>query len=75
MTTTQKLSEAIQDENKPETQLTKVPTSYVLWLTFRSQFVDEMAKTDPTILERWKEYENNKLEELELWQSDQEQQP
>lgn len=43
---------------------TTLPTSYVMWLTLRSKFVDELAAKDTTILDRWKEFETWSLEEL-----------
>lgn len=42
-----------------------LPMSYVLWLTIRSQFIDELGKTDLSILDKWKEYENLQLEIME----------
>jgi hypothetical protein len=46
-------------------EINELPISYVLWLTFRSQFIDELAKTDVSIYEKWKEYENLQLDRLE----------
>ena len=56
-------------------ETTKMPIAYMLWLTFRSEFIDEIAIKDSTILERWKEFENKKIEELELWHLHRQQQP
>lgn len=39
-----------------------IPLSYVLWLTMRSRFIDELGKKDPEILELWQQYEDQQME-------------
>jgi len=51
----------ISEEKKNNT----LPLAYVMYLTMRSQFIDELAKTDIDILHKWKEYENQVFLELE----------
>lgn len=53
------------DVSAPPKLPTTLPMSYVLWLTIRSRFIDELGKTDQTILDKWKEYENLQLEIME----------
>lgn len=42
-----------------------LPISYVMYLTMRSQFIDELAKTDLDVLHKWKEYEDKVFMELQ----------
>lgn len=51
--------------SEPKEHPKQLPVSYVMWLTIRSQFVDELAKNDPSILDRWKEFEDLKMTEME----------
>jgi hypothetical protein len=43
----------------------QLPLSYVMYLTMRSQFIDELAKTDLEVLHKWKEYEDKIFIELQ----------
>lgn len=50
--------------SQQEAPTTKLPMSYVMWLTIRSKFIDEYAKTHPEILNLWKEYETQEIDRL-----------
>lgn len=52
----------INSENQPMQQL---PLSYVMWLTMRSRFIDELCKTDTDMLNLWSQYENEQIDLLE----------
>lgn len=54
-----------QNELQIQPVIDKIPKSYVLWLTWRSQFIDDMAQHDDYILDKWKDYENQRIQELE----------
>lgn len=55
-------NETIQQTPPPPKTL---PTSYVLWLTIRSKFIDELALHNPEILSKWKEFEDKQLLAME----------
>lgn len=46
-------------------QKTELPLSYVLWLTMRSRFIDELGKTDIEILNLWSNFENEQMSIIE----------
>jgi hypothetical protein len=50
---------------EPELQATKLPTSYVFWLTLRSKFLDKLAENNTVILDQWKEFEDEELTKIE----------
>lgn len=50
-----------QNELKPN----QLPTSYVMWLTIRSKFLDQVTLEQPELFERYKEFENDYLNQLE----------
>jgi len=58
------MSTLIINENLENPQQV-LPTSYVLWLTMRSRFIDELGKTDTEILNLWSNFENEQLSLLE----------
>jgi len=49
--------------SKTETEI--LPVSYVLWLTIRSRFIDEIAKQNAEILNQWSHFENQEMERIE----------
>lgn len=53
--------EVIEADSIPQ----QLPTSYVLWLTMRSRFIDEIAKTNAEILIQWKEFENQEMQRIQ----------
>jgi hypothetical protein len=57
------------DQQETQNQPITLPTSYIMFLTMRSQFIDELAKTDLEILHKWKEYEDKVFMELEAKQN------
>lgn len=52
------------DENQDNTPTT-LPTAYVVWLTIRSKFLDEICSKDIDMLHRFKEFETEAIEELQ----------
>jgi len=56
----------LSEVNSPIVQTSEqnqtLPLSYVLWLTMRSRFIDELGKKDPDILELWQQYEDQQME-------------
>jgi hypothetical protein len=52
---------AVIEDVKPTT----LPTSYVMWLTMRSQFIDKLAETDTEIFHKWKEFEEYMIQNIE----------
>ena len=63
--TTQQQPETNYQEFGEGQQKHVLPTSYVMYLTMRSQFIDELAKTDLEVLHKWKEYEDKIFMELQ----------
>jgi hypothetical protein len=51
--------------NTQQSSTTELPVSYVLWLTMRSKFIDELGKTDTEILNLWSNFENEQMSILE----------
>jgi len=47
----------------PDNQI--LPTSYILWLTMRSRFVDELTKQNAEILNTWSHFEDQEQTRLE----------
>jgi len=47
-----------------EKENVKLPIAYLLWLTWRSKFLDELCK-DIDILHKWKEFEETMKQEIE----------
>jgi len=42
-----------------------LPTSYILWLTMRSRFIDEIAKQNADILNQWSYFEAQEIKRIE----------
>lgn len=50
---------------EPEQPSTRLPMAYVLWLTWRSKFVDQLCSKDHDLLHQWKAFEQDMKEEVE----------
>lgn len=57
----------IEPQTPSQLQESILPTSYVLWLTWRSQFLDILAEKykDLDINDRFKEFEAESIDKLE----------
>ncbi|QXP08006.1 MAG: hypothetical protein [Arizlama microvirus] len=59
------LNDAIEMAQNAPAENVNLPMSYVMWLTIRSKFIDHIAAKNITILEEWKQYEMEQIEELQ----------
>lgn len=59
------LKQPAEKEPAEKEQKTELPLSYVLWLTMRSRFIDELGKTDTEILNLWSNFENEQMSIIE----------
>lgn len=60
-TNTMSPDDIVQAHHKANT----MPLSYVMWLTMRSKFLDELTKQHPEYFEEYKAYEDAYLKQLE----------
>lgn len=51
-----------ESEQTEQSEPVKLPASYVLWLTWRSKFLDALCINDETLYERWKEFEAKEVD-------------
>jgi len=63
------VSDTLEVDEQQTPQPQKLPLAYVMYLTMRSKFIDQLALHDEEILSKWKEYENQQITLMEQQQA------
>lgn len=54
------------------TQTQRLPLAYIMWLTARSKFIDELIKQNPDVEQQWEHFEQLEIANLKDQQQEME---